>query len=60
MRALRWLAVPLALLAIPLAFAAGEEGEAAPGIAWQKDLAKAKELAAREGKPLLLYFTFDT
>lgn len=32
----------------------------AEGIAWSRDLAAAREQAARDGRPVLLYFTFDT
>ncbi len=30
------------------------------GIAWEKDLASATEAAAKDGRPVALYFTFDT
>jgi hypothetical protein len=66
MRSMTWLAAPFVLVAIGIALAADGEGEkpaetdTAPGIAWVEDLATAKELAAKQGKPLLLYFTFDT
>jgi hypothetical protein len=30
------------------------------GIEWSKDLATAQAQAARDGRPVLLYFTFDT
>lgn len=66
MRPLWWLAAPLLLAAMGIALAEEEKetgdgsAETAPGIAWQKDLATATETARKEGKPLLLYFTFDT
>jgi hypothetical protein len=57
MRYATWLLLTALVLApVP---AAGEE-EPAPGIDWQPDLAKAKKAAVAAGKPLLLYFTFDT
>ena len=47
-----------ALLSLTLgAWVAAEE----PGeIAWSKDLATARAQAARDGRPVLLYFTFET
>jgi len=58
MRNAWWLLLPAALLLLPAGFAAEEKP--APGIDWQKDLAKAREAAKDAGKPLLLYFTSDT
>ncbi len=57
MRYAWWLLLPALLLAP--ASMAGEE-KPAPGIDWQPDLAKAVKAAEEAGKPLLLYFTFDT
>ena len=30
------------------------------GIAWEKDLASARAESAKDGRPVALYFTFDT
>ena len=57
MRTAWWLLLPALLLAPVVG--AGEE-KPAPGIDWQNDLAKAAKEAEAAGKPLLLYFTFDT
>ena len=57
MRYAWWLLLPALLLAP--AWLAGEE-KPAPGIDWQTELAKAAKAAEEAGKPLLLYFTFDT
>ena len=32
----------------------------ADGIEWEPDLATATQRAAKDGRPVLLYFTFDT
>lgn len=58
MRGRARLAVALAVFAA--AFAAAPAPAAEDGIAWQDDLAAARELAAETNRPLLLYFTFDT
>ena len=57
MRCALWL-LAAALLIAPAAPA--QEGKPANGIAWEADLEKAKKAAEEAGKPLLLYFTFDT
>ena len=44
------------VLLLTLAAAAEEPTK----IAWEKDLTTARNEAARDGRPLLLYFTFDT
>jgi hypothetical protein len=45
--------IALVLLTLGTAALAG-------GIEWSKDLATARAQAARDGRPVLLYFTFDT
>jgi len=45
---------------IALAFFALVATALADGIEWSKDLATAQAQAARDGRPVLLYFTFDT
>ena len=45
---------------IALAFLALGATAFADGIEWSKDLATAQAQAARDGRPVLLYFTFDT
>ena len=62
----------LLLLAAPALAGDGEETAPPPppadralphhpgGIAWEKDLAAAREAAARDHRPLIAYFTFDT
>ncbi|MHC4549870.1 MAG: hypothetical protein ACYTEZ_13940 [Planctomycetota bacterium] len=45
---------------IALAFLALGTAAFAQGIEWSRDLEQARRQAARDGRPVLLYFTFDT
>ena len=50
----------LLVCATALAQSAAEAQDETKSIAWAKDLAHAKAQSARDGRPVLLYFTFDT
>lgn len=57
-RAFAWAAA--AALATALAGPAGAEDEPAPAIEWTGGLEEAVERSAADGRPVILYFTFDT
>ena len=44
-------------LALAVIYSAAWAGD---GIEWEPDLATAAQRAAKDGRPVLLYFTFDT
>lgn len=44
----------------PLTGAQKPAGVSTPGLEWQVDLAAAHAASARDGKPVVAYFTFET
>ncbi len=51
--------VPRLLLAAAFSLVLAAQ-DPAPKITWQPDLAAAKAAQAKDGKPVLAYFTFET
>ncbi len=49
---------PVAAILVFAGVALGQDP--APTITWQPDLAAAKAAQAKDGKPVLAYFTFET
>lgn len=50
----------LAGAALSPAIAQKPESVATPGLAWARDLADAHASSAKDGKPVVAYFTFET
>lgn len=49
-----------ALLLCACALTAASAGGSETGIEWTKDIATAMQLSAKDGRPVITYFTFDT
>lgn len=47
-------------LTLSLLLLSAAQAERGPGIDWCKDLATAQAQSARDNRPVLLYFTFET
>ncbi|MEZ5966801.1 MAG: hypothetical protein R3F56_23380 [Planctomycetota bacterium] len=53
--------VGASILVLPAALGAQKPAAVAtPGLVWETDLAAAHAAAARDGKPVVAYFTFET